>query len=282
MKFGDYELFQVETGNFALDGGAMFGVVPKIIWNKTNPADELNRITLSARALLAIGNGKIILIDNGLGNKLSDKFKNIYRVDNSKFNLTDSLKKIGISENEITDVILTHCHFDHCGGSTKFESEKIVPAFKNANYFVQKNHWELAVKRENERDRASFIPIDFEVLNATGQINFVDGEKNIFPNIDVVVCNGHTSAQQLPIISNGKKKMLYCCDLFPTTTHLQLPYIMGYDLRPLVTLEEKRKILNLAISENWNLFFEHDPETVCATVKNTEKGFAVNEVISFE
>lgn len=281
MKFGNYDLQIIETGNFSLDGGAMFGVVPKTLWNKTNPADEFNRIELSARTLLAIGNGKIILIDDGLGEKLNEKLKSIYKVDNSKNDLQKSLKKFGLTTKDITDVILTHCHFDHCGGSTKFSGEKIVPTFENAIYHVQKDHWQLAETRSNERDKASFISIDFEVLKSFGQLNLIEGEKEIFPGIDLIVCNGHTNSQQLPLFKNQNQKLLFCCDLVPTTSHLPLPYIMGYDLRPLITLEEKRKILFDAANENWFLFFEHDPFTPCATIKNTEKGFAIKEKIIF-
>ena len=283
MNIGNYELHSIETGRFALDGGAMFGVVPWVFWSKTNPPDERMRITLAARCLLIRGEGKIILVDTGNGSKWNDKLKNIYRLDNSKYSLEESLAKAGVKPEEVTDVILTHLHFDHCGGSTKFVNAmqgKLELTFPNATHYVQKAHWELS-QNPTDRDRASFMNDDFQLLYEKGKLKFVDGEEEIFPGISVVVCNGHTSAQQLPKITDGKNTLLFCCDLIPTTSHIPFPYIMGYDLRPLVTMEEKKRIIPLAEKEGWILFFEHDPETIAVTLQKTEKGFAIKEKLTF-
>ncbi len=283
MNIGNYELHSIETGRFALDGGAMFGVVPWVFWSKTNPPDERMRITLAARCLLIRGEGRTILVDTGNGNKWNDKLKDIYRLDNSHFTLEESLANAGVKPEEVTDVILTHLHFDHCGGSTKFVNAmqgKLELTFPNATHYVQKAHWELS-QNPTDRDRASFMNDDFQLLYEKGKLKFVDGEEEIFPGISVVVCNGHTSAQQLPKITDGKNTLLFCCDLIPTTSHIPFPYIMGYDLRPLVTMEEKKRIIPLAEKEGWILFFEHDPETIAVTLQKTEKGFAIKEKLTF-
>ena len=278
MKIGNYTLYSIETGRFALDGGAMFGVVPWVFWSKTNPPDERQRITLAARCLLLKSDERTILIDTGNGSKWNDKLKDIYRLDNSYFTLEESLAQIGVRPEDVTDVILTHLHFDHCGGSTKRLNGKLVPSFPNATFYVQKAHWELS-QNPSDRDRASFMKDDFTILNELGMLKFTEGEKELFPGISFVICNGHTMAQQLPKISDGSTTLLFCCDLVPTTSHIPFPYIMGYDLRPLVTLEEKNRVLPLAEKEGWILFFEHDPETVAVTLKSTEKGLMIKEKI---
>ena len=276
MKIGPYEVLPIETGRFALDGGAMFGVVPWVFWTKTNPPDERRRITLAARCLLIRGNGKVILVDDGNGAKFSEKLKDIYRLDNSQSDLISSLALHGVAPGDVTDVILTHLHFDHAGGSTKVENGKLVPTFPRARYYVQKAHWELA-KKPTEKDRGSFMRDDYEPLLEHGVLEFVEGEFELFPGIKMLVCNGHTTAQQLPTISDGKTSLLFCCDLFPTISHLPLPYVMAYDVRPLVTIEEKKKVLARAYEERWKLFLEHDPEVEAITVKSSDKGFVVDE-----
>ena len=281
MNVGSYEIHSIETGRFALDGGAMFGVVPWVFWSKTNPPDSRNRITLAARCLLLIGNGKIILVDNGNGSKWSEKLKDIYRLDTSQFDLEKSLAERGVSPGDITDVVLTHLHFDHCGGSTRIENGKLVAAFPNAAYHVQREHWNLA-QRPTERDRGSFMKEDFTLLHESGMLTFVDGEKELFPGIRMIVCNGHTAAQQLPLISDDSTKVLFCCDLVPTASHIPFPYIMGYDVRPLVTLEEKKKILPRAEKEGWILFLEHDPDTEAVTLKQGEKRLVVDKKLMLE
>jgi len=279
MKIGNYELTSIDTGRFWLDGGAMFGVVPWVFWSKTNPPDERQRIQLAARCLLIRGEGKTILVDNGNGEKWNDKIKEIYRLDNSHHELMKSLSAAGVKPEEITDVILTHLHFDHAGGSTRIVNGVLEPTFPNAAHYVQKAHWE-ASQHPTDRDRASFMKDDYMVLHERGMLKFVDGEKEIFPGISVLVCNGHTTAQQLPKISDGKNTLLFLCDLVPTTSHIPFPYIMGYDLRPLVTLEEKKKILPQAAQEGWTLFFEHDPDTVAVRLQKSDKGYGILEKIS--
>jgi glyoxylase-like metal-dependent hydrolase (beta-lactamase superfamily II) len=275
MKIGNYEIRSIETGRFALDGGAMFGIVPYVFWSKTNPPDDRFRIELASRCLLIRGNGRVILVDDGNGSKFNDKLKDIYRLDTSRYDLLSSLRQNGISPEEVTDVILTHLHFDHAGGSTVRINGELLPTFPRARYYVQNKQWELS-QQPTEKDRGSFMPDDFVPLMKHGVLELVDGEFEIFPGINLVVCNGHTAAQQLPLISDGTHTLLFCCDLVPTASHLPLPYIMAYDVRPLVTLEEKRRLLARAYEEQWLLFLEHDPNTEVITVKTTEKGFAVD------
>ena len=208
MKIANYELFEIETGSFALDGGSMFGIVPKTFWEKTNPPDEKNRIELAARCLLAIGNGKIILIDSGNGEKYNSKRQEIFKFNNSQFSLERSLNKLNISADDITDLILTHLHFDHCGGNTKIENGNIIPTFKNAIYHVQRNHWDWANDLQ-VRDAKSFLKENFEIINSNSQLNFIDGEKEIFPNINLIISNGHTTSLQLPLISDAKSSLLF-------------------------------------------------------------------------
>ncbi len=281
MKIGGYEIHPVETGRFGLDGGAMFGIVPKPLWARTNPPDERNRIELASRAMLIVGHGKTILVDNGNGSKFTEKQIDIYRLDMSQYEIKRSLSQYGFQPKDITDVILTHLHFDHAGGSTYHENGESKPTFPNAKYYVQKAHWKQAIN-PTEKDRGSYMPEDFLPLKRFGVLEFLDGECELFPNIELLVMNGHTTAQQLPKISDSSKTVLYCCDLFPTTSHIALPYIMAYDLRPLVTLEEKRRVLGLASEEAWMLFFEHDPKIVAATVTSRETGFALEKAIAID
>ncbi len=281
MIIGRYTIHAVETGFFSLDGGAMFGVVPWVFWSKLIPPDERQRIRLAARCWLIRGNGRTILVDDGNGTKWSDKLKDIYRLDNAQADLLSSLRRLGVSPGDVTDVILTHLHFDHAGGSTIMDNGKPVPTFPKAKYFVQREHWNLS-QHPTDKDRASFMTEDFMPLMEHGVLEFVDGETELFPGIDVLVCNGHTAAQQLPRISDGTKTMLFCCDLVPTTAHLPYPYIMAYDVRPLVTLEERKRILPRAFEEQWILFLEHDPLTEAVTLKKTEKGFAVDQKLRLD
>lgn len=276
MKIGEYEINSLETGYFSLDGGAMFGVVPWVFWSKLNPPDERQRIKLAARCWLVRGHGRTILVDDGNGTKWSEKLKDIYRLDNSSGDLISSLKSAGFRPEDITDVILTHLHFDHAGGSTTDVNGEILPTFPNARYYVQKKQWELS-QNPSEKDRGSFMRDDYAPLMDHGVLELVDGEFEIFPGIELLVCNGHTNAQQLPKITDGKTTMLFCCDLVPTTSHLPWPYVMAYDVRPLVTIEEKKRILSRAYEEKWILFLEHDPSTEAITLKPTDKGFAIDQ-----
>ncbi|GJQ21737.1 MAG: MBL fold metallo-hydrolase [Bacteroidia bacterium] len=276
MKIGPYDIVPIETGRFALDGGAMFGIVPWVFWSKTNPPDERQRIDLAARCLLIRGHGRTILVDDGNGTKFTEKLKDIYKLDTSKFSLHDSLARHGVLPEDVTDVLLTHVHFDHAGGSTVRQNGELLPAFPNARYYVQKAHWDLA-QRPGEKDRGSFMKDDFVPLAEHRVLEFTDGEGELFPGIRLIVCNGHTTAQQLPLISDGKTSMLFCCDLIPTMSHVPLPYVMAYDVRPLMTIEEKKKILGRASDEGWILFLEHDPNVEAITVKPSEKGFVVEK-----
>jgi glyoxylase-like metal-dependent hydrolase (beta-lactamase superfamily II) len=275
MKIGKYSLHIINSGYFALDGGAMFGIIPKPLWQKNNPPDETNRIKLATRNLLLTNGKRKILIDTGMGNKWDDKSKNIYAIDQSN-SLERSLNELNVKPEDITDVLLTHLHFDHTGGSTKIENEKLIPSFPNAKYFVQKKNYEWGIE-PSERDKGSYIKDNFQPLMDEGVLNFIDGEEKFDDEIEFVIINGHTFYQQLIKISDSSNIFLYCGDLFPTASHIPLPYVMAYDLQPLVTIEEKKKILTKAMDENWKIFFEHDPETAFATILKDEKGFRVKE-----
>lgn len=283
MTIGPYTVHPIETGRFALDGGAMFGVVPRPLWEKNAPPDEKNRITMAARALLLTGNDRgkerRILIDTGNGDKLDSKLKSIYRIDTASFNIVDSLAAAGATPADITDVILTHLHFDHAGGATVRRGGGVEPAFPNATYYVQREQWEAAL-HPTERDRASFFEDDFVPLHEHGVLRFTEGEGIGIPGITLKVLHGHTFALQSPVISDGRTTLFYCADLVPMSPHVHLPWIMGYDLRPLVTLEEKRSLLNRAVDEEWVLFFEHDPAVAAARVRRTDRGIVLDAPVN--
>lgn len=276
MKIGRYELDIVNSGYFGLDGGAMFGIIPKPLWEKTNPSDDANRIKLTTRNLLLQSDNRKILVDTGMGDKWDDKSKKIYAIDLQNDSLIPALSKLKVKPEDITDVILTHLHFDHTGGSTKCENGKLTPAFPNARYYVQKKNYEWAMN-PSRKDKGSYLKDNFLPLAEEGILFLLDGGKRFDDEIELFVVNGHTFAQQLLKISDESNTIFYCSDLFPTTSHIPLPYIMGYDLQPLVTIEEKKKFLTKAVDKNWRLFFAHDPENALATVVRTEKGFKINE-----
>ena len=277
MKIGNYTLTAIETGYFALDGGAMFGVVPKNLWNRTNPADEENRIDMALRALLIQGDGMNILVDTGMGDKYDEKTRSIYKLDHSKWTLLGSLAEMGLRPEDITHIIQTHLHFDHCGGMvTQTASGEYVPTFSNAKVFIQKENLKWA-NNPTEKDRASYLKQDWEAIISNGMLEEVDGPGELFPGISVRIFNGHTRAQQLPVISDGTNSVFFCADLFPTKAHVSLPWIMGYDNFPLTTLEEKRALVPEAFESGWNLFFEHDPVSSFAKLESTPKGFRVLE-----
>jgi glyoxylase-like metal-dependent hydrolase (beta-lactamase superfamily II) len=276
MKIGKYELHIIESGYVGLDGGAMFGIIPKPLWEKTNPADESNRIKLATRNLLLVSDSKKILVDTGMGEKWDDKSKEIYAIDQNSASLMKSLTKLNIKPGDITDVILTHLHFDHTGGSTILNNSKLEPAFPNAVYYVQKQNYDWAVNPSG-KDKGSYITDNYVPLKEAGVLMSIEGEKQFDEEIDFIIVNGHTFGQQLLKISDSANTFLYCCDLFPTTSHIPLPYIMGYDLQPLVTLEEKSKVLKTALDEEWKLFFEHDPVTAFATLTSSGKGIRIKE-----
>ncbi|WP_028888301.1 MBL fold metallo-hydrolase [Tenacibaculum ovolyticum] len=275
------QIYPIETGNFKLDGGAMFGVVPKSIWEKTNPADDKNMISMGMRCMLIEEGDKLTLIDTGVGNKQSDKFFGYYYLFGD-FSLDISLAKYGFHRDDITDVFLTHLHFDHCGGVIKWNKDKTgyMPAFKNAKVWSNENHWNWAVA-PNAREKASFLKENIQPIKENGQLNFID--KNIENQVgfDVLFMDGHTEKQMLPKINYQGKTIVFMADLLPTAGHIPLPYVMGYDTRPLLTLEEKRIFLNEAADNDFYLFLEHDAYNELITVKHTEKGVRLKESYKF-
>ncbi|HJY63142.1 MAG TPA: MBL fold metallo-hydrolase [Ignavibacteria bacterium] len=275
MKIGEYKLYSLQTGLFRLDGGAMFGVVPKPLWSRTNPADDRNRIDMCMRSLLLVSGNKKIIIDNGSGYKMSSKLNDIYGIDHSQFTLEKELEKIGYKTSDITDVILTHLHFDHAGGSTvRDENGKLQLMFPNAEYHLQKKQWEWA-QNPSDRDKASFFPENFLPIHEKKQLKLYDGGFKFDDFINLHVVNGHTPAMQLVKIKDDNSTLLFTADLFPTTSHIALAYIMSYDLFPMTTLDEKKKFLPKIADENWLLFFEHDAFTETCRVELNEKGFLV-------
>jgi glyoxylase-like metal-dependent hydrolase (beta-lactamase superfamily II) len=277
-------LYALNTGNFKLDGGAMFGVVPKAIWSKTNPADNNNMIDVAARCLLIEDENKLILIDCGMGNKQSDKFFNYYYRWGDQ-GIEQALSKYGFHKDDITDVFLTHLHFDHCGGGVEWKKNKTgyQMTFKNAKYWSNKKHWDWAIS-PNKREKASFLKENLELIHSSGQLNNISVpngyiKKNTLLGLDVFFVDGHTEKQMLPIIKYKNKTICFMADLLPTVGHIKLPFIMGYDIRPLKTLEEKDVFLNLAANDNYYLFLEHDPIHELITVKQTEKGVVVDETL---
>jgi glyoxylase-like metal-dependent hydrolase (beta-lactamase superfamily II) len=266
------KLYTINTGHFKLDGGAMFGVVPKTIWNKLNPADENNMCSWAMRCLLIEDGKRLILVDNGMGNKQDDKFFGYYYLHGND-TLERSLNAHGFTSNDITDMVLTHLHFDHCGGSINYNSDrtKLEPAFKNAKYYSNKKHWEWAVN-PNPREKASFLKENILPIQESGQLNFIDSNTELIPGLSFLEVNGHTEAMMLPLIKYKNTTVAFMADLIPSVGHLPIPYVMGYDTRPLETLKEKDAILKQALENNWTLFFEHDPITECINVERTEKG----------
>lgn len=283
LTIGPYQLHSVPTGYFALDGGAMFGTVPKVLWEKTNPADEKNRIRMEARALLLKSPGCNILIDTGngddfipkYGDKLGSKFAEIFGMESDGASLEKSLSNHGLTFDDIHHVILTHLHFDHAGGGTYFNGDKLVPRFKNAKYWVQNKNL-LTAQQPNAREKASYYEANFKPLLDANQLVTLEGaQENILPGISVLTTDGHTQGQQVIHISDGTTSLLYCADLVPTSTHVKLPWIMGYDLNPLMLIQEKEKYLGQAADAGWYLFFEHDPYCDLAKIKRVGSDFAV-------
>lgn len=287
IKQNKMTLYPIETGNFKLDGGAMFGIVPKGIWQKTNPADGQNKIELAMRALLIEDGDRLILIDCGIGNKQSEKFFSHYDLWGD-YDLETSLAQHGFSKEDITDVFLTHLHFDHCGGAVELNpsGDGYELGFKNAKYWSNSAHWEWATQ-PNVREKASFLPENFLLLKESGQLNFIDlpSSGNYLTGsplgFDIIFADGHTDKQMLPVIKYKDKKIVYVADLVPTVGHIPLVYVMGYDTRPLLTLSEKENFLKKSIEEDYLFFFEHDPYRELANVSETEKGIRLNSSFSF-
>jgi glyoxylase-like metal-dependent hydrolase (beta-lactamase superfamily II) len=267
------QLHVVETGRFKLDGGAMFGVVPKTIWSKTNPSDAENRIDMAMRCLLIADGNRVILVDNGLGNKYDAKFAQLYDLDDRTTNLEASLKALGIGKADVTDLVLTHLHFDHCGGTTEIDpaTGKARMAFPNADIWVQRSHLQWALN-PNAREKASFFTDNIQPIANSPRLKLLDGPQAILPGVDLVVVNGHTDGMQLPLIRYKGKQILYAADLFPTAGHIPLPYVMAYDTRPLLTLQEREQLMPTIAKEQWVLFYEHDPVNECGTIAQDDKG----------
>src|SRR5665647_109467 len=287
------KLYTIKAGYFKLDGGAMFGVVPKSMWEKLNPADENNMCNWAMRCLLIEDEGRLILIDNGMGNKQDEKFFGYYFL-NGEDTLEKSLAKYGFTKDDITDVFLTHLHFDHCGGSIEKVGEKLVPAFKNAIYWSNENHWQWATN-PNDREKASFLKENILPIQESGRLKFIEVNEQssivqkqaqnnnattiykspFTKNISFIVANGHTDAMMLPVINYKGKTIVYMADLLPSVAHIPLPYVMGYDMFPLTTLNEKKAFLTEAEQNKYVLFLEHDPLNECCTLQQTEKGIRV-------
>jgi glyoxylase-like metal-dependent hydrolase (beta-lactamase superfamily II) len=279
------QIYSIHTGNFKLDGGAMFGVVPKSIWQKTNPADENNLCTWALRCMLIVNGDRKILIDTGMGNKQDAKFFSHYHPSETK-TIAEALAVHGFSTDEITDVLLTHLHFDHVGGAVNIENGALTLALPNATYWVSAPHWETAMQ-PNRREKASFLKENILPLKESGQLKLIEipsfksesslQEIHFAENISCIVVNGHTQGMLLPKIQFGSKQIVYMADLLPSVGHLPIPFVMGYDMQPLFTLNEKELFLNEACKNDYTLFFEHDPVNECCDLQITEKGIRAKD-----
>lgn len=273
------KLYSIDTGFFKLDGGAMFGVVPKTMWQKTNPADENNLCTWAMRCLLIEDSNRLILVDNGIGNKQDDKFLRHYYLHGND-SLEKSLSQHGFGKDDITDVFLTHLHFDHCGGSVVWNRDRtgFEMNFRNATYWSNERHWQWATV-PNRREKASFLTENIVPIKESGQLKFIEQEGEWLSNIDVMFANGHTDAQMIPKIRYKGRTIAFMADLLPSVGHFPIPFVMGYDTRPLLTLDEKERFLNEAAANDYILMFEHDAENECCTVQMTDKGVRANEIL---
>ena len=272
-------LYSIETGNFKLDGGAMFGVVPKAIWKKTNPADDLNMIDMAARSLLIETTSSLILIDTGLGDKQDEKFFSHYHRW-GEYSIDDSIKKAGFRSGDITDVFFTHLHFDHCGGAIIRKGNRLIPRFKNANFWVNKGHWEWA-NSPNSREKASFLPDNILPLKESGKLNFIDANEKPL-GFDILTVNGHTEKMMLPVLEFKSRTIVFVSDLIPTSGHVRVPFIMGYDTRPLQTLREKESFLEKAAKDKFLLFLQHDVKNEIIDIKKENNKFKLNKTFKLE
>ncbi len=289
-KIGCYAVHSIETGTFALDGGAMFGIVPKPVWEKTNPADELNRIEMRLRTLLLIEalpdgkRGRVVLIDNGIGAKWSEKHAKMYKIDHERWSVDRELAAHGVALADVTDLIATHLHFDHMGGTTRREGNELIPNFPNARVWVQNQNWDLAY-HPNEKDRASYLAENFDCYNGSSKLNLLTtaygAREEILPGIHVRISNGHTPGMQMVEVSDPNHALIYCADGVPTASHVRTPYIMGYDCFPLTMMEEKKKLLREAEERGMILFFEHCPRAEAASVAHDGKDFSVKQAYRF-
>ena len=275
------KIISIETGNFKLDGGAMFGVVPKSLWERTNPADDRNLCSWAMRSMLVDYGERKVLIDNGIGDKQSDKFFSHYHLHGDAC-LISSLALNGYHPDDITDVFLTHLHFDHCGGGVKYnEKGELVTVFKNATYWSNELHWNLAMN-PNDRERASFLKENLVPMKASGQLDFIKNDGIFLPGFDVLFAHGHTESQMIPHINYKGNIIVFAADLLPSVGHIPLPFVMGYDTRPLTTLKEKKVFLETVAKKRYTLFLEHDYYQSCCTLKETDKGIRLDKSFQFE
>ena len=272
-KIAGYELHTIETGRFGLDGGAMFGIVPKPLWSRHIPADDQNRIPMNMRCLLLVGNGRVILVDTGLGDKYDAKFAQIFNIQQEHSELRRSLAAVGLSVEEVTDVVPSHLHFDHAGGMTTRKGDALTTTFPNARYHVQKTHWEWAMGKPNARERNSFLAENLEPLAQSGQMNLIEGDQELFPGVFTWNSDGHTPAMQMIKVTDGAQTVLFTADVLPTSAHMPTVWGMGYDLDPLKMIDEKAHVLKLAAENNWQIFYDHDPFVEISDVHLTERGF---------
>jgi glyoxylase-like metal-dependent hydrolase (beta-lactamase superfamily II) len=276
IQIGDYTLRVLDAQEFSLDGGSMFGVVPKTMWEKPAPADELNRVRLSTRLLLISGRGRHILIDTGMGTAWSEKHRSIYSI--SPFRIHEELAAAGLETGDITDIILTHLHFDHVGGAFSLVEGELMPVFPNARILVQEENYRTA-SRPNVKERVSYNPAFIDALGRLPSLVLVSGEQELFAGIDIIISNGHTRGQQLVRISDGQKTLVHGGDLVPSAAHLPVAWITGFDIEPLTVIEEKSALLQEAFEKEWIIFFGHDPLIHAATVQRGEKGFVPGPVL---
>ncbi|TVR29662.1 MAG: MBL fold metallo-hydrolase [Balneolaceae bacterium] len=282
LKIGDLELFPVEAGRFMLDGGAMFGVVPKTLWSRQIPADDKNRIPMAMRCLVvkSASTGKIYLIDNGSGHKFDEKMEKIYSLDYQHSDLLSSLKAIGLKPEDITDMVFSHLHFDHCGGTTRFdESGNLKEVFPNAAYHVNERHWETA-NHPNAREKASFFSENIEPIKHSGRLNLVKDHHEFENGFKTMPMDGHTIGQQLPVFSDKNLTIVFAADLIPTFAHVPLPWVMGYDMAPVQTLKEKETFLKMAAEQGWYLFLEHDATHEIITVQSDNGKFRMDKSLT--
>jgi glyoxylase-like metal-dependent hydrolase (beta-lactamase superfamily II) len=277
IKIGKFQIDVVDTGGLALDGGAMFGVVPKALWQRAySEGDEANRIPMAARPLLVRWDDKIMLIDSGSGDKLGEKFEKIYNIEHDKTPINVGLSKYNLSPDDITDFVYTHLHFDHAGGSTIMENGEAIPVFNNAKHYVQKAQYDWAMN-PTLKDRASFMRENWEPVRASGALDILDGVGEIYKGIEVITVDGHTKGMQMVKISDAGETLLFGADLTPTSAHISYPFIMGYDNFPLTTLAEKEKFFPIAYEDNWTIVFEHDAFSQAGKFGMNEKGIFVKE-----
>jgi glyoxylase-like metal-dependent hydrolase (beta-lactamase superfamily II) len=278
IQVGSYSLVPVEAERFRLDGGAMFGVVPKPLWNRSHPADEKNRIQMVTRCLLLRGEGRVIIVDTGMGDDWSEKERAIYAIENGEASIVPALARHGVLPEAVTDVVLTHLHFDHVGGAVRREKDRFVPVFPRARYHTQRSHLDWAIE-PTPRDRRSFRPDDFMPLKAEGLFELAEGESEILPGIHVTPTVGHTVGHQIVRIGEGSGAIVHCGDLIPTAAHVAEPWVMSFDLQPITTMKEKRELLGRAAAQSWILVMEHDPGTPAVTVGREGDSYVVAEAV---